>query len=187
MKTVLQTPVLVINRAWQAIGEVSAEMALTNMCNGSYTAIDTELMRPTSWDEWLGLAVRENDLAIHTSRLAVRVPTVVCASNYSGMPKRRPRLNNEAIAKRDAKVCQYTGEYAPDGNVDHVVPVSLGGARKSWNNMVWCKRELNAKKGNKRNEDIGIKPIRQPRAPTMIAVGSTIKARHPDWALFLHS
>lgn len=183
--SVLNEKVLVLNKQWQALREVTVEVALTNMCNGSLTAIDTEQMRPVSWDDWLTLSVREGDGVIHTARLSVRVPTVVCASNFAGMPKRKPKLSNEGIAHRDGKVCQYSGEYAPDGNVDHVVPVSRGGARKSWENMVWSKRGLNSKKGNRLNHEAGLNLIRAPKVPTTVVPAATIEPKHPDWKLFL--
>jgi 5-methylcytosine-specific restriction endonuclease McrA len=101
------------------------------------------------------------------------------------MPKKMPKLNTKNIAKRDKRICQYSGEYAPDGTVDHIVPISKNGARKSWENMVWCKKEINARKGNQLNENIGLKLIRTPKAPRPGVAMQSIEPLRPEWQPFL--
>jgi 5-methylcytosine-specific restriction endonuclease McrA len=70
----------------------------------------------------------------------VRIPTVICKSKYADMPDKTPKLSKrnrrKAIGDRDGKVCQYTGRYAPNGNIDHITPRSKGG-KNTWENMVW--------------------------------------------------
>jgi 5-methylcytosine-specific restriction endonuclease McrA len=101
------------------------------------------------------------------------------------MPKRRPKLDNRGIRERDKAICQVTGQYAPDGNVDHMKPKSRGGAKKSWENMVWMKRELNSVKGNRTIEEMGWKLIRRPEKPKEKDICLLIPPRHPDWLMFL--
>ena len=181
----LKEKVLVLNRVWQALRVVTVEQAIVDMCRGSVTAIDTETMTPLRWDDWVKLPVKEGDKCIRTVKASIRAPIVVCASSYAGMPKKLPKLSRKGIATRDKKICQYTGQYAPDGTIDHVVPMSRKGARKSWTNMVWCKREINAHKGNRLNEEVGLKLIRQPRAPLPVSASSLIEDNRPEWAPFL--
>jgi hypothetical protein len=52
--------------------------------------------------------------------------------------------------------------------------------------MVWCEKGLNSLKGNRRNEEIGLKLIRKPKAPPSMPLSATItEARHPAWSPFL--
>jgi 5-methylcytosine-specific restriction endonuclease McrA len=181
----LREKVLVLNRVWQALRVVDVEQALTDMCRGAMTAIDTETMTPVKWDQWIQLTVTEGDKCIQTVRGPIRVPVVICASTYAGMPKKVPKLSRKGIATRDKRVCQYTGEYAPNGTIDHVIPTSRKGAKKSWENLVWCKREINARKGNRLNEEAGLKLIRQPKAPKPVSASLLIEEHRPEWVPFL--
>jgi len=180
----LQQKVLVLNRAWQAVDECSAQIALCDLCRGACTAIDVASMRPVTWTEWLTLPVRQGDRAINTIHGPVRVPTVVCKSQFSKMPKKRPKWSKKAVKIRDGGICQITGKPAPDGNVDHVLARSKGG-RDEWTNTVWTAKEVNTKKGDKTLEELGWELRRQPTAPPELPVSRLIRARHADWLIFL--
>jgi hypothetical protein len=147
--------------------------------------MDMGELRPVKWDEWLALPIRLGDRTILSSHGPVRVPTVVGKFTYDQMPKRRPKLDNSGIAARDRRICQVTGEYAPDGNVDHLDPKGRGGARKSWINQVWMKRELNTTKGCRTLTEMGWKLIRQPFEPKSLPACVFIQPKHPDWEYFL--
>lgn len=181
----LTDKVLVINKNWQAVDETTVMEALCDMCAGKATGIDMETVRAIKWDDWLKLPIRQGDKFIQSMRGPVRVPTVVGKFSYAKMPKRRPKLDNSGIARRDGKICQVTGEVAPDGNVDHLTPKSRGGKTKSWTNMVWMRKDLNSKKGNKTLEEMGWKLIRQPFKPEETEACRLIRPKHPDWETFL--
>ena len=77
--------------------------------------------------------------------------------------------------------------------VDHCIPKSrwaeLGkkGSPDGWDNLLLCDKETNHKKGNRLNEEIGLKTLIKPTAPKPIPVSELIKEiRHRDWNLFLH-
>jgi 5-methylcytosine-specific restriction endonuclease McrA len=180
----LAQKVLVINRAWQGYEETTVQIALCDLCRGSCTGIDTETMRPVTWEEWCRLPVREGDRAIRTIHGPVRVPTVICKSRYAKMPKKRPKWSKRAIKQRDGAVCQITGKHAPDGNIDHVQARSKGG-QDTWTNTVWSAKEVNAKKADKSLAELGWKLIRKPVAPPELPMNRLIPPRHPDWQLFL--
>lgn len=184
MSGILTSKVLVLNRNWQAIGVVSASVAICDIVRGIATAIDTDSMLAVRWEDWVKLPVREGDDVVHSARLTVRVPTVICKSSYSKMPKRRPRLDRNGVGRRDGFICQYTGVYAPDGNLDHVQPVSRGGGN-TWTNLVWSDRALNSRKGNRTPSEAGLKLLKAPAAPKEQPVCATIKPEHKDWQLFL--
>jgi 5-methylcytosine-specific restriction endonuclease McrA len=84
-------------------------------------------------------------------------------------------------------VCQYSGKNLKksEGNIDHVIPKSKGGA-DTWDNMVLCSRDVNLRKGNKLNDEVGIKLIKQPKAPRPIYAYEMVReVKHPDWEPFI--
>jgi len=180
----LKAKVLVVNKQWQGYEETDVQTALCDMCRGACTGIDTENMRPVTWEEWLTLPIREGDRLIHAIRFAVRVPTVICKSKYAEMPKRRPKWSKRAIKQRDGGICQITGKPAPDGNVDHVLARSRGG-RDTFTNTVWTAKAVNAKKADKSLAELGWRLIRQPEAPKEVPMVRLIQPKHPDWRPFL--
>lgn len=124
--------VLVLNRNWQAINTRTPADAFCQVAVNVATAlnIDGDSIRPVSWDEWLTLAIREQDNAVQTVRGAIRVPTVIVALNFARVPRKRPKLCAKAIRDRDGNCCQYRGKLLrPDeGSLDHILPRSRGGA-----------------------------------------------------------
>jgi 5-methylcytosine-specific restriction endonuclease McrA len=73
-----------------------------------------------------------------------------------------------------------------DGSIDHVVPRSRGGAT-SWDNCVWASKRINALKGNRLPEEVGLKLWTVPRAPKEMPVSALIGNAHGvgDWRRFL--
>jgi len=182
--SVLNQKVLVINKGWQAVGERDVATTMCDMMRGAVTAIDMEFMAPVKWDDWLKLSIRDGDQFLRTIHGPVRVPTVVCASTYAGMPKKRPRFNSKNVGRRDQFVCAYTGKHDPQGNVDHVVPRSRGGAN-TWDNTVWSSREVNSKKADRTPQEAGLKLRKKPQAPKALPVCRLIQVAHPDWEMFI--
>jgi len=205
---VISQPVLCLNNLWQALNTKTVKEALISMLggvdgnnppalaidmnfpvdeNGSVDWDNPEYVQPVDWETWKNLPIRDYDLAIHTSNMTIRAPRVVIQPNYSKMPVVTPRPTKESIRKRDGGVCQYTGRQISwkDGNIDHVVPRTKGG-KNTFENMVWCHKEINSKKGDKTPEQAGLKLIRKPKAPRAVPVSSTIQiAHHPSWIHFL--
>jgi len=180
----LTQKVLVLNRSWLPIEETTVSTALCDMCRGAATGIDTEFMVAVPWAKWLALAVRDGDRSIRAIRGAIRVPTVICKSQYADMPKRSPKLGRRGIGERDRRVCQYTGVHAPDGTLDHVVPRSRGG-RDTWENLVWSAKDVNHQKRDRTPEEAGLRLLRRPFKPERVPAWMQIKPVHPDWELFL--
>lgn len=187
-----KTTVLVLNRHWQAIGVKTPMEAFSMMAAGNATALDMlgeHELRPVRWEEWLDLPVRDNDQSIGTVHGPVRVPTVLVLARFDRVPKRRPKFCAKAIWERDGGVCQYTGKKLRpgEGNIDHVVPISRGGA-SSWENCVLADRRVNSRKGSKLPEEAGLKLMRQPFVPREVPVTLLIRNTHQvqDWRLFLN-
>ncbi len=192
MKSILhQTTVLVLNRNWQAIHVKTPAEAFCMMATGAATGLDVQgedHLAPVRWEDWLKLPVRDDDRRVNTPRGAVRVPTVIVAANYSKIPLCRPRFGARGIWQRDGGTCQYTGRKLAlgEGNIDHVVPRSRGGA-SSWENCVLSHREVNERKADRLPQEAGLRLQRKPFVPRALPASLLIRNLHGirDWQRFL--
>ena len=194
MDTLLENAtVLVLNRHWQAIAARPPAVAFAQLMTGAACGLDIDqaagtLVPVRSFAEWRRLPVRSHDAFARTVRGPVRVPTVVVLARYGQVPRRKPALSARAIWERDGRRCQYTGRLlAPgEGNIDHVVPRSRGGAT-SWENCVLACRQVNSRKADRTPEEGGLRLLRAPSAPRELPVTLLLRNRHhvPDWELFL--
>lgn len=209
---VLNQPVLTLNAAWQCLSPKTVKEAIVAMMGGEgghnppAMGIDMEFSlnpdgtvnwsdmiyaNPVKWSDWVKLPVREdqNDEAIRTGGgKIIRAPRVIIQPNFNKMPVVSPKPTKDAIIRRDGGVCQYTNKKLTraQGNIDHVIPRHHGG-KNTFENMVWCEKGLNSMKANRRNEEIGLKLIRKPKAPPATPLSATItEARHPAWKPFMH-
>jgi 5-methylcytosine-specific restriction endonuclease McrA len=182
--------VLALNRNWQAINIRTPADAFCQMAANVVRALDIDCddIRPIKWEEWLTLTVRDHDNAIQTVRGAIRVPTVIVALNFAGVPRKRPKLSGKTIRERDGNRCQYTGRLLRlgEGSLDHILPRSRGGA-DSWENLVWADKEVNARKGNRLPHEAGLRLLSTPRAPKELPVTALIRNAPgiADWNLFV--
>ncbi len=185
-----KSTVLVLNRNWQAINVRTPADAFCQLATEVATGldIDSDLMTPVKWSDWLKLPIRDRDLCVSTPRGHIRVPTVVVLARFDKVPKRRPNFSPRSIWIRDGGVCQYTGRHLKpgEGNIDHVMPRSRGGDT-SWENCVLAHREVNSRKGNRLPAEAGLRLIRRPATPKELPVTMLIKNNHgiEDWDHFL--
>ena len=198
--------VLKLNKSWQPLTQSTVGRALVDLAGGiSAMALDLQYevddegnpigdpisMIPVDWDTWITLPVRSYDLYVTYAggNKRMRVPTVIIAKNFNKMPVKRFRgkPSKDAIWHRDGGIDQYTGlplkrEHA---TIDHVLPQSKGG-RDTWENLVTTHKDINSKKGNNLNEEIGLKLIRKPTVPSPVPLSLLInEVRHRDWKPFI--
>jgi 5-methylcytosine-specific restriction endonuclease McrA len=207
---VLNQPVLTLNANWQALAPKTVKDAIVAMMGGldgnnppAYGidcefAVDEECVidwnnmiyaNPVSWDEWVKLPIRDsqNDEAVHSSNMTIRAPRHIIQPNYSKMPIVRHRPTKDAIARRDNLICQYTGKKLSrgQGNIDHIIPRDKGG-KNTFENMVWCDKDINSKKANRTPEEAGLVLLRKPKAPAPLPLSALIKeAKHPSCIPFI--
>jgi len=185
-----QPTVLVLNKHWIPINTQSPVQAIGQLSTDASTAldIDGDSMIPIKWEDWIKLPIRPQDLSIHTVSLEIRIPTVIVLSSYAKIPRARRRFSTDGIWHRDGGVCQYTGRKLKpgEGNRDHIIPRSRGGAT-SWENCVLADKRINALKGDRLPEEAGLKLIRKPTAPPELPVNLGIRNRFgiPDWEKFI--
>jgi len=216
MSIINKTQVLKLNSAWQAVGQSTVGKAIVDLAAGkSARALDMEYekdengkyifdgdgepipikewARPVDWEEWITLSVRPDiDNVIHYGRYGektMRAPTILIAKNYGKMPKKsfRGKPSKDAIYIRDNGIDQYTGRKLKrdEATVDHIIPKSKGG-RDVWENLALTCKEINSRKGNRSNKDVGLTLIKEPTSPKPVPLSSLIREiRHFDWKRFL--
>ena len=84
------------------------------------------------------------------------------------VPRRMLRPNRRNLLLRDDHECQYCAVLAPAAEltIDHVVPVSRGGAPNSWENQVVACKRCNWRKANRLPSEVGMRLRRQPKPLT---------------------
>ncbi|HEY6378432.1 MAG TPA: HNH endonuclease [Candidatus Dormibacteraeota bacterium] len=97
------------------------------------------------------------------------------------VPRRLLKPNRRNLLLRDDHQCQYCGvtATAPELTVDHVVPVSRGGAPNSWENQVVACKRCNWRKANSRPEEVGMRLRRSPR-PLTQEYAHVLFLRYPE-------
>jgi len=194
--------VLTLNRCWVPLGTLTPEVALKNLFKGTVKGMDIEYGRletgeldlsaplkiqPTDWPEWAKLNVRDYDLFIQTSRISIRVPTVVICSEYGKIPSKKLKMNAQNAYDRFQGICAYSGKKLTRkrATLDHVTPRSRGG-KNDWSNIVLCDRDINFMKADRTPEEAGLKLLYRPSVPGAVPAVIAIKEmRHQDWSLFM--
>lgn len=200
-ESVLDKPiVLVLNRLWQRTGWTTPRQAFVSLCGGidggtppfkalSITTDENgELIEGIAldWADWIKLPIRECDFSISTGRSRIRVPSVIVAPQFSGMPVKSRKFSGKALRERDGGVCQVSGRVLKEGegNVGHIKARAKGGAR-TWENTVYMDKKLNSLQGTRTPEEMGWTLLSQPKRPSAIpACAIPAQPKLPDHAIF---
>lgn len=142
----LHRPVLVLNASYEPINVCAARRAIVLVLKGVASAEELAHVH------------------VHSSRQAVRLPSVIRLLEYRRIPVQTRSLSRKNILLRDRYTCQYCLRTLPSSELtlDHVVPRSRSGA-STWENLVACCLDCNNHKGNRTPEEAGMKLARQPR------------------------
>ena len=192
MSTLLNTPVLVLNRLWQAVNICTARRALTLLFEGhAQVVFQTPDGGYQTFDfrEWKDLSRAEpSPESISTISFRIRVPRVILLLVFDRMPKKGVKFTRHNIFERDRNRCQYCGKTfdRQDLNLDHVIPRDQGGPT-SWENIVCSCIRCNTRKANCTPREAGMRLIRKPRRPkwrpfVQINIGA---APHHSWRRFI--
>jgi 5-methylcytosine-specific restriction endonuclease McrA len=142
----LQRPVLVLNASYEPINVCAARRALILLLKG------------------VASIEEHGQNLVHSSRQALKVPSVIRLLEYRRMPHQTRALSRKNILLRDRYTCQYCQKTLPSGELtlDHVQPRSRAGD-SSWENLVACCITCNNRKGNRTPDEAGMKLLRPPR------------------------
>jgi len=160
--------VLVLNFTYEALGIVDLKRAVRLVFAGKAEV------------------VHANVGEIRSSRLAIRLPSIVRMLYY--IRRRRPRvpLTKKNVLLRDDYRCAYCGVRGDRSmTVDHVIPKSRGGL-STFENLVASCSECNSRKRDRTPEEARM-PLRiRPREPQHIPYVIIERHTAPDeWAKYL--
>ena len=105
MDTILDQPVLVLNRYWQPVQTCSVRRALHLLCVGHARVVQTdgdEQFQTHDLGSWIGYSTSssEGDF-IHTVRLAVRVPNILVLGLYDKIPRLEVKFTRRNVFLRE--------------------------------------------------------------------------------------
>jgi 5-methylcytosine-specific restriction endonuclease McrA len=149
-KRVLHAPVLVLNASYEPINITPVRRAVVLVFKGVATTEE------------------EDGSYLHSSRVELRVPSVIRLREFRRIPHQSRALSRKNILLRDRYTCQFCGSTFPAGDLtlDHVIPRSRGG-RTDWDNLVACCYPCNNLKGDRLPEEAELKLLRPPRPFTL--------------------
>lgn len=128
--------------------------------------------------------IHETDVALHSERLTVAIPSVIRLRYFVRVPFRRSAaLSRRGVFLRDSGKCQYCGKRAD--SIDHVVPRSRGGLHE-WDNVVAACGRCNAVKRDRMLEETTMRLRRHPQTPNHLSwVEVAVSSVPTAWTQYL--
>ena len=172
MEAVLDQPVLVLNRLWQAVNVIGARRAFALLARGHASVVHHhgDDFRIFSLLDWMDFS-RHNppltaDEAVHTPTRTVRLPRVILLAFFDKLPAKELKLTRNNVFERDKSTCQYCGQHfhREELNLDHVIPRDRGG-KTTWENIVCSCIRCNTRKANRLPHEAHMRLIRKPSRP----------------------
>lgn len=192
MDAILDRPVLVLNRLWQAVNTCSVRRAMVLLFQGHAHVVrsdDNNNFFTHDFDAWRDLSREEpeNEM-IHTISTKIRVPQVIVLMLFDRLPKKEVKFTRHNVFERDKSTCQYCGRVFDrnDLNLDHVFPRDRGG-QTTWENVVCSCIPCNSKKANRLPHECGMQLIKKPKRPKWRPfINLTFPSPHHDsWKHFI--
>lgn len=186
----LQRPVLMLNRRWQAIQTTPAANAIALVAKGSALIIDPDTCVEYTLESWADASHARaalSDGVLRSPQLTLVVPEVVRLTRYERMGGRVVVFSRRNLFRRDRFTCQYCGARpgTEELTVDHVQPRSRGG-RSEWVNCVLACTACNARKADRTPAEAGMRLRTTPRKPHWTSVELSVRGpRRLSWRQFL--
>lgn len=122
---------------------------------------------------------------IRSVSMSLPLPSIVRLHRYIHLKNRDIPLTRRNILRRDGYTCQYCGSKEGPMTVDHIIPKKYGG-RDTWENLVCACTECNAKKGDHKPDEVGMKLLKKPRKPHFFTfVYSSVGIPDKKWKPYL--
>lgn len=186
----INSPVLLLNKSWQAIDTISVRQAIIDMTRGSVKALCMETYMLYSWEDWISPETTPVGTGFIKAAGDKRVvaPDVVACTRYDKIHIRSLYLGKRSIHIRDGFTCQYCKKQKrpKELSIDHVFPRSRGG-ENSWENCVTACIDCNQRKADKTLKEAGLILTPKPARPQW----SPVAHLHPEsyldtWKKLLH-
>lgn len=174
MPSVLNRPILKLNKHWQAIESTTARQAFISLWQGKAKVLHTQLNDKGTFDicelyafqEWMKQSIGEDDRYVQTTSGRIKLPSIIICNEYDQDPnlKRKVIYSRRNIFRRDNGFCQFCGKRlkGDDWEIDHVIPRSKGG-NTGFTNCVCCCTACNRKKADRTPREAGMELIRTVR------------------------
>lgn len=182
------SPVLVLNKSWLAIGVITLENAIVKLASfykdGTPKARIVDCVndfRSFEWSDWTKIAPKENERGIKTINTIFRVPEIIQFTRYDKVPQRQIHYNRRNIFLRDNNQCQYCSS-KKDLTLDHILPRSRNGI-SSWENIVVACVKCNLKKADRTPQEAGMKLLKKPVKPKYNFSVGDVKIK--SWSHFI--
>lgn len=159
---------LVLNASYEPLAVVSVRRAIVLILT------EKAVMEHADTERLIRSATRE-----------LPTPLVVRLLRFVRVPYRRKvPWSRGGVLERDARRCAYCGGRA--SSIDHIVPISRGGAARSWLNTVAACLECNQTKADRTPAEAGMRLLVKPFEPKahralVLALGVTVAESLPDW------
>lgn len=159
--------VLILNSSYEPLTPVGIKRALRLVIDGKAEIVE------------------HGESTINWGRGSLPRPEVIRLKKFIVVPRRfRRKVTNVFLFARDNYTCQYCGkhesafrDYKGHANKltrDHVKPLSKGG-ENSWTNCVTSCSPCNARKDDKTPEEAGMKLLKIPHEPHLVALMWTVR------------
>lgn len=184
--SVLDEPVLVLNRGWQPVTFLPVKTAIVTAMRDMASCLDVENYLLLTFEEWAA-STPADARWIQTAHEKIPAPEVIVLKRYGERPPRRVNFNRLNLARRDEFQCQYCGVGLGIQRVtiDHVLPRSRGG-QNSWENCVAACAQCNARKADQTPQEARMPLRKQPAAPAFKApLPVPLRAMRQSWEPFL--
>jgi 5-methylcytosine-specific restriction endonuclease McrA len=192
MESVLEQPVLVLNRLWQAVNTCSVRRAFTLLYQGQaqvVSAEDGKNFATHDYRSWWDISQSHPEKEmVRTISFSIRIPRVIVLLIFERLPKKEVKFTRHNVFERDKNTCQYCGKVFDrvELNLDHVLPRDRGG-QTTWENIVCSCIPCNTRKGNKLPHEAGMQLVRKPKRPKWRPFVNVSISSHPhdSWKHFL--
>lgn len=167
-RCLLDRPVLVLNRLWQAINVCTARRAIALVCTGHAQVVDEKdgAFSTYGFADWCTVDRGDGADYVHSVSLRMRCPRIIVLAIFDRLPDKEVRYTRTNVFSRDKHTCQYCRQRFERRhlNIDHVLPRHRGG-KTVWTNVVCSCLECNRRKGNRTPEEAGMRLMHEPKKP----------------------
>lgn len=156
---------------------------------GDYLFNEMPSIVPVSFLDWCVLPIRDYDRVINSSKLKLRIPSVVISVNYHKIPKKKFRPNVTTLLQLQKNRCGFTNKplSRKRATLEHKTPKSFSGA-ETFQNLIAVDRDLNHRRGNRPYSEFEYKPLYNHTEPAPIPVSFTVDTGlNYDWRWFTES
>jgi 5-methylcytosine-specific restriction endonuclease McrA len=110
--------------------------------------------------------VEEYDEEVRSQKLVIKIPAVVRLLRVFRKRRKPVKFSRVNVYGRDDYKCQYCGKKQTMGELtyDHVIPRSQGG-KTTWDNIVTCCTDCNARKAGRTPEQAKMRLLKKPVQP----------------------